>query len=558
MIDSIFAKYKVPTDFPKNPLGTLYFILRKAELAKDLSNSELEWLATNQLETTITIIKEQENYRKTISSEINAELVLLRRNPFIASTIFTIPSIDSERAFVFYKVNNTEDLAESELKLIDRSYKSHLLLTGLKSRLGVTEDFKLDSYALKILSRVELGQPLSIKDIEWLHINAVVSVLPLLTNQIAALFAKYQVEKPLSSNLDSLKLILIMQKIEERIVLLEDEQQFLLKIGCKQAYETAQRIEFIALKNKFDAMNFESDDPSQHLYKVLKKINAETPLTEPDINYLKKRKLVQTLKLIHKRKADQLRSKVEQGYGLRPEDIAWCQEHDYFEIVMLALAIDYDVRYRNDPADSPLYEILQKLSVPQQLSDEDVIWLEGERLLRPGSKIYIANHRLAALHFEEEFQRTKGYWNVVNASAHWRKADEPKTALKLTNNLQQLRTLKEAKLKSALFTTRGGALRDIDHLSEAESCALEAISHYTDSHNPYTLMGALCYDTGRYEQGDEWFEKAVKHGAKIKDQDAELKRILSKKKGKELQDIIDHLVKKDPERFKWVKQYAKK
>lgn len=71
-------------------------------------------------------------------------------------------------------------------------------------------------------------------------------------------------------------------------------------------------------------------------------------------------------------------------------------------------------------------------------------------------------------------------------------------------------------------------------------------------------MGALCYDTRRYEQGDEWFEKAIKRGAKIKDQDSEIKRILKKKKGKELQEIIDHLVKKDPVRFSWVKQYAKK
>jgi hypothetical protein len=558
MIDCIFEQYQIPPDYPKNPLGTLYFILRKAELAKDLSNSEWEWLDSHQMNASISVIKSQEQYRKTITDKVSVELASLRRNPFIASTIFTIPSLDSERAFVFYKVNNNEELSESELKLIDRSYKSHVLLTGLKSRLGLTEDFKLDSYALKILSQVELGQRLSAKDIEWLHVNAITSVLPLLNAQASALFIKYKIEVIPSPDLDFLKLFLILQKVEERIILVDDEKLFLAKSGFIQAHIAAKKVEFIALKIKFLATAFESDDPSQHLYKVLKKISAEIPLTEPDLNYLKKRKLVQTLKLTQKRKADQLRSKVEQGYGLRPEDIAWCQEHDYFEIVILALAIDYDVRYRNDAADSPLYAILLKLNSEQRLSDEDVIWLEGEKLLRPGSKIYIAHHRLAALHFEEEFQRTKGYWNVVNASAHWRKADEPKTALKLTNNLQHLRTLKEAKLKSALFTTRGGALRDLEHFSDAESCALEAISHYPDSHNPYTLMGALCYDNGRYEQGDEWFEKAVKRGAKIKDQDSELKRILSKKKGKELQDIIDHLVKKDPERFKWVKQYAKK
>jgi hypothetical protein len=30
----IFEKYRIPESYSKNPLGTLFFILRKAELAK--------------------------------------------------------------------------------------------------------------------------------------------------------------------------------------------------------------------------------------------------------------------------------------------------------------------------------------------------------------------------------------------------------------------------------------------------------------------------------------------------------------------------------------------
>lgn len=98
-------------------------------------------------------------------------------------------------------------------------------------------------------------------------------------------------------------------------------------------------------------------------------------------------------------------------------------------------------------------------------------------------------------------------------------------------------------------------MRDLERLEDAEHCALEAISHFSSSHNPYTLMGALCYDTGRYEEGDQWFEKAIQRGAKTKDQESEIKRILQKKKGKERQQIIDHLLAKDPHRFAWVKRY---
>jgi hypothetical protein len=566
MIDSIFAKYKVPNDYPKNPLGTLYFILRKAELAKDLLHSEWEWLKSQSLAATIEVIKTQEEnrkviaeYREVISNDIRRDLVTLRKNKYVSSSILTIPSVESERALVFYKVHNQESLSESEWDYVKTEYNSLLSFLKLKNKYGITEDIEFDAYSTKRLSMIERGHSLSSQDYGWLHFNSITSALNLIATQAKALTNKYETDLTLLPPIDKLKLLYILQKIEESIIPNDEEQQFLIKNSFNYAYQTAQVKEFIALKSKYQATSFESNDPSQHLYKVLKKIDSAKPLTEPDVNYLKKRKLNETLKFAYKPYADELRSKVLSGEVLSDQEVEWCNTHNYFEIPFLAILLAYGIRDDEKySVDCPLYNILQKLNSEQRLSDEDVIWLEGEKLLRPGSKIYIAHHRLAALHFEEEFKRTKGYWNVVNASAHWRKADEPKTALKLTNNLQQLRTLKEAKLKSALFTTRGGALRDIDHLSDAETCASEAIRHYADSHNPYTLMGALCYDTGRYELGDEWFEKAVKLGAKIKDQDAELKRILSKKKGKELQDIIDHLVKKDPERFKWVKQYAKK
>ena len=138
---------------------------------------------------------------------------------------------------------------------------------------------------------------------------------------------------------------------------------------------------------------------------------------------------------------------------------------------------------------------------------------------------------------------------MVNASAHWRKAGQPEQALKLTNNPDLIRSLKENKLKAALLTTRGGALRDIGELEDAEYCALEAIKLFPKSHNPYTLMGALCYATGRFEEGDKWFEEAVKRGAKPKDQDAEIRRILNKKKGKDSGALIDHLIKERPNAF---------
>jgi hypothetical protein len=106
-----------------------------------------------------------------------------------------------------------------------------------------------------------------------------------------------------------------------------------------------------------------------------------------------------------------------------------------------------------------------------------------------------------------------------------------------------------------LLTTRGGALRDFGNLTDAEKCALQAIAYWSKSHNPYTLLGAICYGTGRHVEGDRWFDEARKRGATERDVDAEIKRVLQKiKDKKELQALIDYLINKDSRRYAWVKK----
>lgn len=564
MIDNIYQHYEIPSNHPREPLSTLYFILRKAELAKDLTENEWDWLRFHNLHEAISIIESQEEnrrllseYRSMLNDEIRNDLVELRRNKFVHSSILAVPTVESERALVFFKVHNQEELKDSEFSLVHDSYKSYLEFVKLKNKCGITEDIPHEAIAIKRFSKIELRQPLSANDFKWLYDHIVLSALPLISVQTNELGIKYQCDSTTLSPQDQLKLFLLLQRIDEDIVLNEDDQQFLQLHRFELAHKHAQGVEFLFLKKQYMAITFESNDPTEHLYRVLKKIQADKPLTEPDVNYLKKRKLDKTLKLIFRKKADRLIENIYRRQGLSDEDIEWCEKFGFPEIPFLVLKYEYQVADRKDNPGEQLHCLLLKLKAERRLTDDEVLWLEAEELLRPHTKLFIAHHRLLALRYEQEFKRIKGFWNIVNASAHWRKADQPGTAVKLTNNLQQIRALKEAKLRSALFTTRGGALRDLDELTEAENCALEAIDHFSQSHNPYTLMGALCYDTGRYEEGDEWFEKAIKRGAKPKDQESEIRRILNRKKGKERQDIIDHLLKKDPVRFAWVSQHAK-
>jgi len=224
----------------------------------------------------------------------------------------------------------------------------------------------------------------------------------------------------------------------------------------------------------------------------------------------------------------------------------------------MALKANYEVLdYPNQSAQSPLYHILQKLEQKERLNDDNIVWLEGEELFKPTKKIFTSHYELEAIFAEQEHRRTKNKWFLANASSYWRKADKPEKALHLTEQIDFTK-IKEAKLKQALLTTRGGALRDVGDLVSAERCALQAIEFWSKSHNPYTLLGAICYDTWRIHDGYLWFEEARKRGATDKDENVELKNIIRKNKdNKKLQGLITILLDKNPERYAWLKKYRK-
>lgn len=561
---SLYEKYKVPSAQYTAPLNTLHFILRKAELGKHLTNSEWQWLEQHLLAETIEVIKTQEAYRDSLAREIKSELRKLHFNPFIHSSTFTIPSVDSEQALIFYKVNNLEELSDQESSFVGTEYKQFLTFNRIKNKHKIVEAIPYDKNSVRILNKIDLKSLISASDLEWLHQHNIISLLNILSPYFLGLCDKYNAGTHQLTDDTKFQLYVILQKLEEITILNDHELLFLKSNGYLEALASGQKHELSNLKAKYHATQVEDDSPTptQHLYKVLKKLEAGQKLPEADLNYLRKRKLHKTVKFAFQDEADRLINKVKQGHGLRPDDIAWCKQHDFLAIIFLTLKKDYGIEHRNDPPESPLYGVLEKFEAKERLSDEDVVWLESENWCRPKypdkvfnwqDKIYIIHHTQEACFYETEFQRIKNYWNLVNASAHWRKAEQPEHALELTSNPDLIPSLKENKLKAALLTTRGGALRDIEKLEDAECCALEAIKHFPKSHNPYTLMGALCYATRRYDEGDKWFEEAVKRGAKPKDQDAEIRRILNKKKGKDRKEMIGDLIAKDPVRFAWVK-----
>jgi len=204
---------------------------------------------------------------------------------------------------------------------------------------------------------------------------------------------------------------------------------------------------------------------------------------------------------------------------------------------------------------NPFYEIMIKLEREERLDPKQVVQLIEENQLSRSGKIAIAHYRLEAIFYEKEYKRTGNRWNLPSASSNWRKANEPDKALKVTDQINWTK-VRESDLKSALLVTRGAAFRDIRRLDDAEDCATQAIESQPESHQPYTLMGAICYDRSEYSDGDEWFEMAAERGAV--DTDDEIERIVRMTKDKDKRrEVTEYLLTKNPDRYAWASYYLK-
>jgi len=560
--EKLKEKYQATAYSNEDACNPLSYILRKAEIGNNLSSIEWEWLEQQQLQNTIEIIQSQEHYRSKLRQTILTEQLALNSQYKDFITSFTVPIINSCLSFVLYKINNQEKLTENDIDLACKenghsaSFNTYNEYVLLKNKLEIIEELPFSSDALKIISKIDVAKKLSALDIEWLIEHNIYSVFAALKAVIFNLKDKYRAIDQCDDC--SATLYLILQKIEENRSLTSQDIAYLKSKQLNETIEIAQKLEFSWLKRFYKATQIEDSSPNHHLYKLLKKLRDDLPLDEPDINYLKKRKLIETLEIAHKPQLQFLENKIRSEKGLSPEDQAWCKKFQFIDLLFMALKAKYGVlNYHNQSAQSPLYHILQKLEQKERLNDDNIVWLKGEDLFRPEKNIFTRHYELEAILAEQEHQRTKNKWFLVNASSYWRKAEEPEKALHLTEQIDFTK-IKEAKLKQALLTTRGGALRDIDNLISAENCALKAIGFWSKSHNPYTLLGAICYATGRYDEGHRWFEEARKRGATERDEDTEIKRILQKTKDKKkLQEFIAFLLSKDSVRYGWVNKYSK-
>lgn len=199
-----------------------------------------------------------------------------------------------------------------------------------------------------------------------------------------------------------------------------------------------------------------------------------------------------------------------------------------------------------------LMNILRKLDSKFRLAEIDTLWLKSEGRDYETEEILHAHHRLEADFCIAEYKRTNDPWQAVNASAHLRKCAAPEQAIKLLSAIPGGRQ-EQAKLKSAIRTTHGGALRDLGHFIEALKMGEEAHALLPSNFRPCTLLGALNIELGNFEVGHEWYRMAETRGAKPDNIEHEVRSLLAHMSAEKRDEAIRELLRIDPVQYRWLR-----
>ncbi|MGK9064139.1 hypothetical protein HBO10_30955 [Pseudomonas sp. WS 5503] len=198
-----------------------------------------------------------------------------------------------------------------------------------------------------------------------------------------------------------------------------------------------------------------------------------------------------------------------------------------------------------------LMDILQNLEAGNRMAPDDLVWLKTEGHVYFTEVLRETYHLREAEFASNEYRRTQDPWNAINASGHFRKCNQPESALELLASVPANR-FKQPKIHSAICTTRGGAMRDLGRREEALQLGKQGHELQPRNFRPCTLIGAVCMELGDYAAGHGWYAKAEERGASKQIIDTELRGIFLRADNAWRETMRTSLLEKDPDRYHWV------
>lgn len=217
----------------------------------------------------------------------------------------------------------------------------------------------------------------------------------------------------------------------------------------------------------------------------------------------------------------------------------------------------YGLDYFIEKEDYPkIMNILSRVDKGMRLLEIDIVWLETEGEEYFTQELREGFHRIEADFYANKFKKSKDIWAAVNASSHYRKCRESQNADSLLNMID-VSNLNDIKLKSAIYTTHGGAKRDFQDWKESLSLGEQAHKLTPKDFRPCTLLGAVNMEIGNFSEGQSWYEKAIERGFSEDSMDNEIRVIFIRSKKPQRDALGIYLLEIDPDRYSWVSKKFK-
>lgn len=196
-------------------------------------------------------------------------------------------------------------------------------------------------------------------------------------------------------------------------------------------------------------------------------------------------------------------------------------------------------------------EVLARIDSGDRLKEEDLFWLSTKARAHYSRELQEIYHLREAEYFIGQYSRSHDPWNAVSASGHLRRCDRSPAALDLLDKIPE-RSLRAPKLRSAVCTTRGGAMRDLGRLAEAIRLGEQAHELRSMDYRPCTLLGAVHMESGNFAEGDAWYGKAIERGANEQGIDHDLRAIFQRADAAKRAALRAFLLADDARRYSWV------
>ncbi|MBD2388415.1 hypothetical protein H6G32_23925 [Cylindrospermum sp. FACHB-282] len=315
---------------------------------------------------------------------------------------------------------------------------------ALKSKYQVTqyEDSSPSSLLYLILRKIDQAIELNTTEIKWLKENKLEFIYQEQQNilkdfvnlgvEFSELKNKYKATNH-GISWQASHLYFILWKIDAGNLLTDSEINWLKSSGLSNVNAIAQEMNrFSQLKSKYRATQYQNSNPESPLYKILKKLDQAENLIASEHEWLKNNKLLETIEILSQKKSiikaqfAQLKDKyqavkysdlslssplylilqkIDVGNNLSESEIAWLEQQELSETIAIAQELEQtrefaDLKFKykatqheDSSPKSHLYKVLKKIDLGNQLGEQDINFLKKRKFTET---IEIANNRYAS------------------------------------------------------------------------------------------------------------------------------------------------------------------